>query len=42
VAFVPGMPFYCANGDPATFRLSFATAAEDKIRDGVARLAQAL
>jgi len=41
VAFVPGMPFYCANGDPATFRLSFATAAEDKIRDGVARLAQA-
>ena len=42
VAFVPGMPFYCANGDPATFRLSFATAAEDKILDGVARLAQAL
>ena len=42
VAFVPGMPFYCAHGDPATFRLSFATAAEDKIRDGVARLAQAL
>ena len=42
VAFVPGMPFYCANGDSATFRLSFATAAEDKIRDGVARLVQAL
>jgi DNA-binding transcriptional MocR family regulator len=42
VAFVPGMPFYCANGDPATFRLSFATAAEEKILDGVARLAQAL
>ena len=42
VAFVPGMPFYCANGDPATFRLSFATAPENKIRDGVARLAQAL
>jgi len=42
VAFVPGMPFYCANGDPATFRLSFATAPEDKILDGVARLAQAL
>ncbi len=42
VAFVPGMPFYCANGDPATFRLSFATAAEDKIRDGVNRLALAL
>jgi DNA-binding transcriptional MocR family regulator len=42
VAFVPGMPFYCAHGDLATFRLSFATAAEDKIRDGVARLAKAL
>ena len=42
VAFVPGMPFYCANGDSATFRLSFATAAEDKIRDGVERLVQAL
>ena len=42
VAFVPGMPFYCANGDPTTFRLSFATAPEDKIMDGVARLAQAL
>ena len=42
VAFVPGMPFYCAHGDPANFRLSFATASEDKIRDGVARLAQAL
>ena len=42
VAFVPGMPFYCANGDPATFRLSFATAPDDKIMDGVARLAQAL
>jgi len=42
VAFVPGMPFYCANGDPATLRLSFATAGPDKIREGVARLAQAL
>ena len=42
VAFVPGMPFYCANGDSATFRLSFATAAEDKIRDGAERLALAL
>ena len=42
VAFVPGMPFYCAHGDPATLRLSFATAGPDKIREGVARLAQAL
>ena len=28
--------------DPATLRLSFATADVDKIREGVARLAQAL
>jgi DNA-binding transcriptional MocR family regulator len=42
VAFVPGTPFYCANPDHATFRLSFATAAEDKILEGVARLAKAL
>jgi DNA-binding transcriptional MocR family regulator len=42
VAFVPGAPFFCANPDHATFRLSFATAAEDKILDGVARLAKAL
>jgi DNA-binding transcriptional MocR family regulator len=42
VAFVPGAPFFCANPDHATFRLSFATAAEDKILDGIARLAKAL
>ena len=42
VAFVPGTPFFCANPDPATLRLSFATADVDKIREGVARLAQAL
>ena len=42
VAFVPGAPFFCANPDHATFRLSFATADADKIREGVARLAQAL
>jgi len=42
VAFVPGTPFFCANPDHATFRLSFATAAEDKIVEGVARLAKAL
>ncbi|MEN9888691.1 MAG: 2-aminoadipate transaminase [Pseudomonadota bacterium] len=42
VAFVPGAPFYCANPDHATFRLSFATAPEDKILEGVARLAKAL
>ena len=42
VAFVPGTPFFCANPDHATFRLSFATADADKLREGVARLAQAL
>lgn len=42
VAFVPGAPFYCADPDPSTLRLSFATAGEDRIREGVARLARAL
>ncbi|NQW95017.1 MAG: PLP-dependent aminotransferase family protein [Polaromonas sp.] len=42
VAFVPGTPFYAANPDTATFRLSFATADVGKIREGVGRLARAL
>ena len=42
VAFVPGAPFYAANPDPATFRLSFATAGVDKIVEGVARLGKAI
>lgn len=42
VAFVPGTPFFCANPDHATLRLSFATADVDKIREGVARVGQAL
>jgi DNA-binding transcriptional MocR family regulator len=42
VAFVPGAPFFCANPDPSTLRLSFATVGEDKIREGVTRLAHAL
>ena len=42
VAFVPGAPFFCAEPDHATFRLSFATVSEDKILEGVQRLAQAL
>jgi len=42
VAFVPGAPFFCAEPDHATFRLSFATAPEDKILEGVARLGKAL
>jgi DNA-binding transcriptional MocR family regulator len=42
VAFVPGAPFFCAQPDRSTLRLSFATVGEDKIREGVARLAKAL
>ena len=42
VAFVPGAPFFSQNPDMATLRLSFATADEDKIREGVARLAKAM
>jgi DNA-binding transcriptional MocR family regulator len=42
VACVPGAPFFCAQPDRSTLRLSFATADEDKIREGVARLAKAL
>ena len=42
VAFVPGAPFYAADPDVATFRLSFATADVGKIEEGVARLGKAL
>ena len=42
VAFVPGAPFYAANPDASTFRLSFATADAAKIEEGVARLGKAL
>ncbi len=42
VAFVPGAPFYAAHPDHATLRLSFATVGVDKIKEGVARLAQSL
>ena len=42
VAFVPGAPFFSQNPDVATLRLSFATADEAKIREGVQRLKRAL
>ena len=42
VAFVPGAPFYPHDPDPATLRLSFATADVAKIEEGVARLGAAL
>jgi 2-aminoadipate transaminase len=42
VAFVPGAPFYAADADAATLRLSFATADEGKILEGVGRLGRAV
>ncbi|MCW8166191.1 PLP-dependent aminotransferase family protein [Verminephrobacter aporrectodeae subsp. tuberculatae] len=42
VALVPGAPFFCAQPDKATLRLSFATADGEQIRAGVARLGQAI
>ena len=42
VAFVPGAPFFCANPDRSTLRLSFATVGEAQIREGAARLGRAL
>ena len=42
VAFVPGAPFYCADPDHATLRLSFATVGVEKIVEGVGRLGAAV
>jgi len=42
VAFVPGVSFYAHDADKSSLRLSFATADVSKIRDGIARLGQAL
>jgi DNA-binding transcriptional MocR family regulator len=42
VAFVPGAPFYANNPDSSAIRLSFATADVAKIKEGIARLGQAL
>ena len=42
VAFVPGLPFYAADADPSTLRLSFATADVAKIEEGVWRLGSAV
>jgi 2-aminoadipate transaminase len=41
VAFVPGAPFFAHDADMTALRLSFATANEDLIREGVARLGEA-
>ena len=42
VAFVPGTPFFASQPDTSSFRLSFATADEQRIGEGIARLARAL
>ncbi|GAA6141273.1 PLP-dependent aminotransferase family protein [Hydrogenophaga sp. 5NK40-0174] len=42
VAFVPGTPFFAADADKATLRLSFATADLQRIEEGVQKLARAL
>ena len=42
VAFVPGAPFFANDPDNSTIRLSFATADEAKIAEGIERLGQAL
>ena len=42
VAFLPGVPFYAADADAATLRLSFATADVGKILEGVGRLGKAI
>jgi 2-aminoadipate transaminase len=42
VAFVPGAPFYGADADPRTLRLSFVTASVEQIDTGMAALAAAI
>jgi DNA-binding transcriptional MocR family regulator len=42
VAFVPGAPFYAADPDLATLRLSFTTHTPDEIAEGMRRLATVL
>lgn len=42
VAFVPGFPFFAGPADPATLRLSFTAHDAGEIREGLARLADAV
>jgi 2-aminoadipate transaminase len=42
VAFVPGAPFFAAEPDRATMRLSFTTHTPDEIAEGIRRLAVVL
>jgi 2-aminoadipate transaminase len=41
VAYVPGWPFYAADPDRSTMRLSFVTNTPQVITEGLARLARA-
>ena len=42
VAFVPGAAFFAEHPDPSCLRMSFATANEESIVEGIARMAHAL
>ncbi|WP_224045545.1 aminotransferase-like domain-containing protein [Paraburkholderia unamae] len=42
VAYVAGEPFYAGKADPATLRLSFATASVEQIEQGIAALANTI
>jgi 2-aminoadipate transaminase len=39
VAVLPGFPFYIDGGGSDTIRLNFSNADEDRIREGIGRLA---
>jgi DNA-binding transcriptional MocR family regulator len=41
VAYVPGLPFFAADADPAALRMSFTTHTPDEIGEGLVRLARA-
>ncbi len=42
VAFVPGLPFYTDGGGCSTLRMNFSNSDEEKIREGIERLAKAI
>jgi 2-aminoadipate transaminase len=42
VAFVPGHPFYVNKKTCCTLRLNFSCSDEDKIREGISRLARSI
>lgn len=42
VAFVPGRPFYVDGGGDNTMRLNFSNSDEEKIEEGIKRLAKVI